>query len=238
MATSSAVKRLEDQMVEIPGGHIELRDDRKKTKWNVEIAPFLLSKYQVTQDLYFEVTGESPSSFKGNGKPVEEVSWHNATEFCNILSKRLGLKESYIIDRKVEDVIVDRQADGYRLPTDAEWEYACRAGTRDVRHGDLDDIAWYRENSAGQTHEVGLKNPNRWGLYDMLGNVWEWCWDIYDREVYGPYRVFRGGGWSDPERGCLASNRRRSHPTFAIDDLGFRIARSLTLEYVEKRAGE
>ena len=213
-------------MVAIPNGHIALRDDRKKAKWTAEIAPFSLSKYQVTQVLYFEVTQRSPSSFRGNKKPVEEVSWNDAVWFCNLLSKHLGLKECYAIDSKAEAVMLDSRADGYRLPTDAEWEYACRAGTRDVRHGNLDDIAWYKNNSENMTHDVGLKDPNGWGLYDMLGNVWEWCWDVYDEEVYGPYRVFRGGGWSDPERGCLASNRRRSHPTFAIDDLEFRIART------------
>ncbi|WP_152495388.1 formylglycine-generating enzyme family protein, partial [Dehalobacter sp. UNSWDHB] len=91
----------------------------------------------------------------------------------------------------------------------------------------VNKIAWYKENSEGRTHEVGTKEPNAWGLYDMLGNVWEWCWDIYDEKVYGPYRIFRGGGWFDPERGCLATNRRRGHPTFRIDDLGFRLAKSL-----------
>lgn len=117
-------------------------------------------------------------------------------------------------------------AKGYQLPTDAEWEYACRAGLQKVRYGLLDDIAWYAKNSNNTTHPVGQKRPNTWGLYDMLGNVWEWCWDVYDPIEYGDYRVFRGGGWFDPERGCLASNRRRSHPTYAIDDLGFRIART------------
>ncbi len=212
------------EMVSLPSGHIALRDDRKKARWTAEISPFSLGKYQVTQGLYLEVTQKAPSSFRGSRKPVEEVSWSDATTFCNLLSKKLGLKEVYVIEG--EAVILDSRADGYRLPTDAEWEYACRAGTRDVRHGELEDIAWYRENSGGTTHDVGLKDPNGWGLYDMLGNVWEWCWDVYDEEVYGPYRIFRGGGWSDLERGCLASNRRRSHPTFAIDDLGFRIARS------------
>jgi formylglycine-generating enzyme required for sulfatase activity len=119
-------------------------------------------------------------------------------------------------------------ANGYRLPTEAEWEYACKAGTTGIRYGDLDDIAWYKANSDRSPHDVGLKEPNAWGLYDMLGNVWEWCSDIYDESVYGSYRIFRGGGWSDEERGCMATNRSRSHPTsFKIDDLGFRIARNI-----------
>ena len=123
-------------------------------------------------------------------------------------------------------VIFNSESNGYRLPSEAEWEYACRAETKGARYGEIDKIAWYLENSAGETHVVGKKDPNPWGLYDMLGNVWEWCWDIYDENIYGSYRIFRGGGWNDPARGCLASNRRRSHPTFQIDDLGFHLARS------------
>jgi formylglycine-generating enzyme required for sulfatase activity len=224
---NSVVHSLEDKMVKVPSGEIALRDDRKKTKWIAEIEAFSLSQYQVTQALYFEITQKSPSTFEGDRHPVEGVSWYDAIYFCNLLSKKSGFKQCYLIDNEGQEVSLNSQADGYRLPTDAEWEYACRAGTRAVRHGELDDIAWYKENSEHKTHEVGLKDPNSWGLYDMLGNVWEWCWDIYDKEVYGPYRVFRGGGWYDAARGCLASNRRRSHPTFAIDDLGFRVARSV-----------
>lgn len=97
----------------------------------------------------------------------------------------------------------------------------------DLRYDETDEISWYAENSGGRPHEVGRKAPNAWGLHDMLGNVWEWCFDQYDPKVYGSYRVVRGGGCADTERGCLATNRRRSHPTFAIDDLGFRVARSL-----------
>ncbi len=86
-------------------------------------------------------------------------------------------------------------------------------------------IAWYRGNSDGRPHEVGGKQPNAWGLHDPLGNVWEWCWDLYDREVYGTYRVLRGAGWFDEHWSCRAFVRRRSHPTYRIDDVGFRIAR-------------
>jgi formylglycine-generating enzyme required for sulfatase activity len=210
--------------VKIPGGEIILRDDRKKQTWKVEIKPFFLGKYPVTQDIYFAVTNQSPSTFKGDKNPVENVSWNEAMNFCNLLSQKAGLKECYNIHS--DDIIYDCESNGYRLPSEAEWEYACRAGSTKARYGEIDKIGWYRENSEKTTHETGKKEPNAWGLYDMLGNVWEWCWDVYDEKVYRTYRIFRGGGWADSERGCLASNRRRSHPTFQIDDLGFRVARN------------
>lgn len=213
-----------EQMIFVPAGKVDLRDDRKKTEWTVAVEPFFISQFPVTQELYFSVSGKNPSAFEGLTNPVESVSWLNAVNFCNLLSAKEGRKLCYSIHTESADL--DKVADGYRLPTEAEWLYACRAGNSKSRYGDIDEIAWYEKNSAGRTHEVGLKKPNDFGLYDMLGNVWEWCEDIYDSEVYGLYRVFRGGGWSDPERGCLATNRRRSHPTYKIDDLGFRIVRS------------
>jgi formylglycine-generating enzyme required for sulfatase activity len=214
-------------MVEIPQGKIELRDDRTKQKWTVEIISFLLAQFPVTQAEYFAVTNESPGAFKGNMLPVETVSWKDAITFCNLLSAKAGLKPCYSVG-EAEDITFDTKADGFRLPTEAEWEYACKADTTGIRYGELDTIAWYKGNSEKSTHDVGLKAPNAWGLYDMLGNVWEWCSDIYDETVYGSYRIIRGGGWSDEERGCMATNRRRSHPTsFKIDDLGFRVARNM-----------
>ena len=219
---------LTDLFVQIPGGTITLRDDRKKQVWETNVAPFELARYQVTQALYRLVTGKSPSAFTGEEHPVESVSWIDAVQFCNRLSQMAGLEPCYLIQEGEEvSVSLLDGADGYRLPTDAEWEYAARAGTREVRHGVIDEIAWYEGNSKESTRPVGQKVPNSWGLYDILGDVWEWCWDVYDPEVYGSYRIFRGGGWADPPRGCLASNRRRSHPTYQIDDLGFRIARAL-----------
>ncbi|GAA1928481.1 hypothetical protein GCM10009753_72830 [Streptantibioticus ferralitis] len=133
---------------------------------------------------------------------------------------------AYRLHADVQGIEWDASADGYRLPTDAEWERACRAGTAGPRYGHLDEIAWHRGNSHERIHDVGGKPPDSWGLYDMLGNVREWCWDIYDADVDGSYRVLRGGGWFDERWSCRASVRRRSHPTFRIDDVGFRIARS------------
>ncbi len=214
-------------MIEIPSGEILLRDDRIQKEWKVELRSFLLNQFPVTQEQYRAVTGQCPSAFKGDRNPVENVSWNEAIRFCNILSQKEGLTLSYSVSDNGETVSYNPDTAGYRLPSEAEWEYACRAGSSGARYGEIGKIAWYRENSAAATHEVGTKQPNAWGLYDMLGNVWEWCWDVYDETTYGSYRIFRGGGWNDPARGCLASNRRRSHPTFSIDDLGFRIARNL-----------
>lgn len=126
--------------------------------------------------------------------------------------------------RALDEVVWDVAADGFRLPTEAEWEFACRAASTDVRYGPLEDIAWFADNAEDRRHPVAMKAPNAWGLYDTIGNVWEWCWDLYG-PTYGRYRVFRGGGFSDPPRGCRASCRRKSHPRFAIDDLGFRVVR-------------
>lgn len=218
---------ISDWMVSIPKGKIKLRDDRKKTTWSVELNRFFLSKYLITQEVYSAVMSSNPSRFKGAKKPVETVSWFDSILFCNSLSKLSGLEKCYKLDIDNERVDYNAQANGFRLPTDAEWEYACRANSGAVQYGPIDEIAWYEENSKETTHDVGLKTENGFGLFDILGNVWEWCWDVYDSDVYGSYRIFRGGGWSDQYRGCLASNRRRSHPTYVIDDLGFRVARSI-----------
>lgn len=205
-----------------------MRDDRIKKKWKVNIEPILLSKFPVTQNIYFSVMGESPGTFRRDHRPVETVTWKDAIIFCNKISELAGLTSCYTINSNEGVIHFDINADGYRLPTEAEWQYACQAGTNIIRYGELDKIAWYKENSNNETHPIGRKEPNEWGLYDMLGNVWEWCSDIYDETVYGEYRVFRGGGWFDKERNVMATTRRRSHPTsFKIDDLGFRIARNL-----------
>ena len=225
----SAEFRIETQMVEIPSGEIELRDDRTKQKWTIQVNPFLLGKFPVTQDLYLAITNEEPSTIKGNKYPVETITWKDAIIFCNSLSKKMKLNSCYQIQEDNETITFDTTANGFRLPTEAEWEYACKAGETGIRYGELNKIAWYKDNSSMTSHIVGQKEPNSWGLYDMLGNVWEWCSDIYDETVYGSYRIFRGGGWADEERSVMATTRRRSHPLkFKIDDLGFRIARNQT----------
>lgn len=215
-------------MTAIPPGRITLSDRRTQRTWPVELAPYELATFPTTQALYAEVTGRRPSTADGDRLPVEGVSWWDAVRFCNALSQRDGLAPAYRLHADGEGVEWDASAEGYRLPTEAEWEHACRAGTTGPHYGPLDEIAWYRDNSHERVHDVGGKRPNPWGLHDMLGNVWNWCWDVYDAEVYGTYRVLRGGGWFDEHWSCRASARRRSHPSFRVDDVGFRVARSIT----------
>lgn len=205
-----------------------MRDDRKKKVWSTQINSFELSKFLVTQKLFAATMNQNPSTFKGDQLPVETISWVEAVNFCNQLSKSLGKTKCYSVDEVTEEITFNSKANGFRLPTEAEWQFACQAGSKDIRYGEFNEIAWFKENSNDRTHEVGLKLPNAWGLYDMLGNVWEWCSDIYDETVYGSYRVLRGGGWCDQARSVMATTRRRSHPfSFEIDDLGFRIARNI-----------
>ncbi|MFF4346570.1 formylglycine-generating enzyme family protein [Streptomyces sp. NPDC001530] len=224
---TTAVPPVGPTMVAVPPGRVTLSDRRTRRSWPVEVAPYELAAFAVTQELYAKITGLRPGAVHGDRLPVEGVSWWDAVLFCNALSERDGFVPAYHLDGDGERVEWDAAADGYRLPTEAEWEHACRAGTSGPRYGPLDEIAWYRGNSHERIHDVGGKRPNPWGLHDMLGNVWDWCWDLYDPEVYGSYRVLRGGGWFDEHWSCRASARRRSHPTFRVDDVGFRVARSL-----------
>ena len=201
--------------------------------------PFYLGVTEVTQGQYRAVTGQAPSNFNGSDDlPVETVSWNDAIQFCNTLSEREGLKPYYQFGGGAQS-----GGEGYRLPTEAEWEYACRAGNpARYSFGDntasLDEYAWYDGNSSTKTHPVGQKRPNAFGLYDMHGNVYEWCWDEYDAKYYaqspvddprGPsgasVRVIRGGGWSSSPRFARSAYRSGDTPVYRYYDLGFRLAR-------------
>lgn len=213
-------------MTRLSGGFVTLKDEGTGRLWTVQLESFLIGKYAVTQELFQLIARDREAPLPDATKPVVDVSCIEATRFCNLLSRELDLRECYSTSEDGE-VVCDWKCSGYRLPSEAEWEYACRAGSNEVRYGAFDSIAWYGGNSQQAVHEVGRKQANEWGLHDMIGNVWEWCWDVFDPIVYGPYRVFRGGGWADNDRSCRASCRRKSHPTFRMDDLGFRLARSI-----------
>jgi formylglycine-generating enzyme len=216
-------------MVSIPAGRVLLSDRRLQRRWQVDLPPYQLAAVPVTAELFARIgeTGGHGPPAAASARPVVNVSWRDTVRFCNALSASEGMQPPYTLGADGETVTWQRDADGYRLPTEAEWEHACRAGTTGPRYGPLDEIAWHRGNSDGRLREVAGRRANPWGLHDMLGNSWDWCWDVYDPEVYGTYRVLRGGGWFDEQWSCRASVRRRSHPDFRVDDVGFRLARTV-----------
>ena len=203
--------------------------------------PFYIGKYEVTQKIYEAVVGNNPSKFKDPNKPVESVSWDDAVKFCEILNKKYS---RYI-------------PSGYKfdLPTEAQWEYACRAGTNTpLNNGknlttingacpNLNEIAWYDKNANGTTHKVGQKKPNTWGIYDMHGNVWEWCKDLYGEypteyvtdpagAKSGSSRVYRGGSWGNNASFSRSSYRCSSESDLKRMRLGFRVVLVLDQNYL------
>ena len=213
---------------------------------------FLMSKYEISQHIYQTIMGNNPSQFKGDSLPVEMISWDDAIEFCNKLSDFFNLDRCYniIIDPKsqLKSITCNWDANGYRLPTEAEWEYAYKAGTTsDFYNGDinetdcipidtiLNEIGWYCSNSKLQTQKIGQKLPNKFGLFDMSGNVWEWCWDyfgIYNKDSSidpkgastGTSRILRGGSWVSNANFCRAS-LRYSFPEGRSNGFGIRVLR-------------
>jgi formylglycine-generating enzyme required for sulfatase activity len=178
-----------------------------------------MSKYEVTQKQWRDIMGTNPSNFKNcDNCPVEKVSWNDIQDFIRKLNTKTGKN--------------------YRLPTEAEWEYAARGGQNYKYAGsdNLGSVAWYRDNSGSKTHPVGQKSANGYGLYDMAGNVWEWCSDWYGSDYYnnspssnpkgpnsGTFRVLRGGSWYYSSRNCRAAYRDSSAPTDRNNDFGFRL---------------
>jgi len=234
------------EYVVIPGGTFRMGDIQggggsdERPVHDVTLTGFEMSATEITQWQYKDVTGNNPSYFRGTNLPVEQVSWYDAVKYCNRLSDAAGLDRCY----DVSSWSCDYSKKGFRLPTEAEWEYACRAGTETKyytgdRESDLAEAGWYSGNSGFKTHPVGgLKTSNAYGLYDMHGNEWEWCNDWYDSGYYlsspstdptgpstGSGRVLRGGSWSYDASYCRSASRRRSHPTSASYSLGFRVVR-------------
>lgn len=230
-----------------PASDTEACDDECPVHEVILPRPFLLSAAPVTQGQWRELMGNAPARFQGDDHPVEQVSWWDAVAYCNALSRREGLEPAYALSQEQGTPGAgDYQAvvqwkglasAGYRLPTEAEWEYACRAGSTAPRYGELDRIAWYDQNSDMTTHPVGQQQPSGWGLHDMLGNVWEWCWDWYGAYVAGSatdptgpatgsLRVNRGGSWCSSSRFVRAAYRLADSPGSRDDAIGFRPARS------------
>ena len=208
--------------------------------WMVEIEChgkcFAIGKYPVTQSIWECVMGTNPSYRIGSAKPVDSVSWFDCVEFCNKLSEREGVKKAYIL--KDEKVTCDFSAEGYRLPTEFEWAFAAQANQDFEYSGsnNVDEVAWYSKNSHRQTHPVGQKKGNGFGLYDMSGNVYEWCWDWYGyspptTDSRGPstgsHRGFRGGSSFDDSSRSILSKRYWDYPNNTGGALSFRLARTL-----------
>lgn len=232
------------------------------TKENLTLPSFYIGKHEVTQKEWVEVMGSNPSQFVGDNRPVEMVSWYDVIEYCNQRSLKEGLKPYYNINKDKKDpnnknehdqikwtVTINEGANGYRLPTEAEWEYAASGGQSSESYifsggNEIEEVAWYWrnagdkqlsgdwtwpaiENNRNQTKEVGLQKPNELGLYDMSGNVREWCWDWYfGEESQGDaYRVVKGGGWIGGENTAEISFRGKFDPNGFGPDQGFRVVR-------------
>lgn len=199
------------------GSECGCADEKPVHRVKIE-TPFYMAVTEVTQAQWENVMGNNPSRFKGPNLPVECVSWEDAQEFCRRLSEREGAQ--------------------YRLPREAEWEYACRAGAETEYYWGAkmdDDFCWHNGNSGKTTHEAGAKRPNAWGLHDMAGNVWEWCEDVYcpgygaaaEPSPEEARRVLRGGSWDSNAGSCRCAARNCDSPQYRAGYVGFRVVREI-----------
>lgn len=238
------------EMVIIPAGRFEMGNAKGASNeapaHEVWVDSFLMDRYEVSQKQYTKLVGANPSSFKDPNRPVDTVTWTDAVLYCNLRSQAEGLESCY--EKEDEAWHCNFKANGYRLPTEAEWEYACRAGTeKEYYFGSdpraLKKHAWFANNSSKKTHVVGQKEPNQWGFYDMYGNVAEWCNDVYSENYYkmspskdprgpeqGEIKVLRGGGWQDRAGSLRSSWRAGENCSFVdaciMDSMGFRCVRN------------
>lgn len=213
------------------------------TAKSVAVDGILVRTTEVMQAEYEAVTGSTPSYYRGDRRPVEQVSWYDAIRFCNLLSVRDGLTPCYSVkgstdvsawgrgdsDWYDDDVEWNKAANGWRLPTEEEWTKAADDGHKYSGSDDIDEVAWYGGNSDSETYDVAGKKANAKGLYDMSGNVWEWCWDFYNDSFFyrdPSDRVYRGGSCDSHADDCAVSVRGHYFPGDRSSDLGFRIVRS------------
>ena len=240
-----------DDMVLVTGGTYNMGDEfgdgerYERPVHEMTVNSFYMGKYEITQQQWQNVMGTNTSSIKGDMLPVTNITFYNMLKFCNQMSTTQGFQSVYTINGN--RVKIDVEANGYRLPTEAEWEYACKGGassrnTKFSGSDNTDDVCWYSGNSERTTHPVGQKSPNEIGLYDMNGNVWEACYDWWDPGQYtresrspgkyplGPTRgsrkIRRGGGYSDRETNCTVSSRHHFRPNAPSKIVGFRIVRN------------
>ena len=260
LATVSGVR-----MVHVPASEFNMGSRQGSSDeapvHRVKIGAFLIDVFEVTQEMFAKAQLPNPSHWQESPqKPVERVRWRDAKRYCNERSLLEGLKPCY--NEKTADWDCDYSASGYRLPTEAEWEYACRAGTDEPydfgRPDRLRQYAWMAENSDQKTHPVGQKKPNGFGLYDLYGNVSEWCEDVYSASYYaespsadphGPpapgkdvKRVIRGGSWQSSPSQCRATARQgertgNTDACFSTDYCGFRCVRRVSPEELQKLKG-
>jgi formylglycine-generating enzyme required for sulfatase activity len=237
----------EEKTLLLPGGTFTMGDEDEidSPLHEVTVSAFYIDTHLVTQDQYKELMGKNPSRWKGDENPVEQIRWSDAVKYCNARSSAQGLDACYDLNTWK----CDFTANGYRLPTEAEWEYACRAGTTTAYFfGDdaskLKEYAWFKDNSRGKPRPVGQKPANPWGLYDMHGNVWEWCNDFYQVDYYpespkenprgpetGETKIVRGGAWKFSAESCRSGYRYNENPgyvdaCFGYDIYGFRCVRN------------